>query len=84
VNRTIPVDQMFVLYTPDHIPKDASTVDNNTNVYVATRISNHRETDIGELLYLVHWKGYKQPTWERGNNINDPSLVAKYFKQSSL
>jgi len=84
VNRTIPVDHMFVLYTPNHIPSDADSVDDPDNVYVASRIINHREDDIGQLEYLVVYKGYAKPYWTRGHNINDPSLVAKYFKASSL
>ena len=83
VNRTIPVDQMFVLYSPDHVPADAATVDDDKNVEVVSKIINHRFTDVGELEYHIQWKKGK-PTWEKGHKINDPSLVAQYFKRSAL
>ena len=41
------------------------TVDDPDNGYVASRIINHREDDIGQLEYLVVYKGYAKPYWTR-------------------
>jgi chromodomain-containing protein len=85
LERSVPLDQMKVLYSTDHIPPKASDVDNPDDVYVVEKILNHREKD-GHLEYHIKWKNFplSQSTWVKEEKMNDTSCIDQYFRKLSL
>jgi hypothetical protein len=54
--------------------------DSNDNIYEVEKILDHR-TRYNKKMYLVKWKGYEEPTWEKIDNFNSMDLINKYNKE---
>jgi hypothetical protein len=78
-DRSVPFDQMKVLYSPTSIPAERKEDEENT--YEVDYIMEHREEN-GEYYYKIKWKGYdaKDATWITEDKFNDPQPVERYFK----
>ncbi len=83
--RLVPVDQMKVVFSHDHIQPHTHGEDEEEMVYEIDYIMDHEEED-GQNNYLVKWKGYDkdEATWEPEKNINDPQPIERYFKLQQM
>jgi transposase InsO family protein len=77
--RQVNIDQMKVVYSPQHLPDDEQEADDSN--YEVDYIVKHSE-EHGAMKYLVKWKGYdmKDSTWETEEAFNDPQPVERYWR----
>ena len=50
-----------------------------TQKYTVEKISAHRQVG-PKVQYLVHWRGYEEPTWEPDHNQTLKPMIEEYHK----
>lgn len=75
LDRHVPADQMKL------IARRKRRIDTDQPIYEVNKILDHRGSP-GSYEYLVHWKGYDDPTdnsWEPASSFLDDSTIQKYW-----
>jgi hypothetical protein len=83
LDRLVPLDQMKVLYSPDDAPIGAEDEESAHTSYEVESIIDHKQqSDDGELLFQVKWKGYpvEEASWLSRDHFNDFKIIDDYMR----